>query len=44
MPQQSARIRRWILEDDWLEGIVALQGERFYNDVSAVGRQRVEVP
>jgi type I restriction enzyme M protein len=27
----ESEIRRWILENDWLEGIVALPGQLFYN-------------
>ena len=27
----ESEIRRWIIENDWLEGIVALPGELFYN-------------
>ena len=27
----ESEIRRWIIENDWLEGIVALAGELFYN-------------
>ena len=27
----ESEIRRWILENDWLEAIVALPGQLFYN-------------
>ena len=29
----ESEIRRWILENDWLEGIVALPDQMFYNTV-----------
>jgi type I restriction enzyme M protein len=29
----ESEIRRWIIENDWLEGIVALPDQMFYNTV-----------